>query len=564
MIPQEDWKPADGLILEPNAYEVVRSSKNVVVSAGPGAGKTELLAQRADFLLRTGSCRYPQRILAISFKVDAARNLDERVRKRSGGIYSARFDSMTFDAFSKMIVDNYRAVLSGEYRLGDNYEIDGSLDDNDLCPNRTNYNQLKKRAIKIIESNSYVLWSLRQTYSHIFIDEFQDTTKIQYCLVRKIFRESNSVVTAVGDEKQKIMVWAGAMEGIIDKFQTDFNANKISLYRNFRSLPKLQRIQQNIARVLDSNSASTTNAVVGDGGALRVQPYGSDVEEAEAISGMIREWIESGTSPDEIAVLVRQQPEFITIPLVEELQEMNIAYCDASKMENLLKEPIAVVAFNFLRLVVCPPNSEAYIVLKQFAEHVSATDAIAQKTTNGLNELIDSAEKYISSEEFESSNVDAWKFLFDKLWMLFPDSLFQSISDNYQQEDYIRKCKEKVYELFFEELRVDGNPSKALSRLSGEGAVKILTIHKSKGLEFEKVILLGVENQLFWSKSSDFLEGTRIPKEVLYTFFVAVSRAKHELVLTSVQKRNKPRGFTKCWVDKRTSYVELLHFVQGV
>nr|WP_294630350.1 3'-5' exonuclease [uncultured Rothia sp.] len=203
-------------------------------------------------------------------------------------------------------------------------------------------------------------------------------------------------------------------------------------------------------------------------------------------------------------------------------------------------------------------------MLKQFAEHVSATDAIAQKTTNGLNELIDSAEKYISSEEFESSNVDAWKFLFDKLWMLFPDSLFQSISDNYQQEDYIRKCKEKVYELFFEELRVDGNPSKALSRLSGEGAVKILTIHKSKGLEFEKVILLGVENQLFWSKSSDFLEGTRIPKEVLYTFFVAVSRAKHELVLTSVQKRNKPRGFTKCWVDKRTSYVELLHFVQGV
>ena len=67
MIPQEDWVPADGLTLEPNANKVVRSSKNIVVSAGPGAGKTELLAQRADFLLRTGSCRYPQRILAISF-----------------------------------------------------------------------------------------------------------------------------------------------------------------------------------------------------------------------------------------------------------------------------------------------------------------------------------------------------------------------------------------------------------------------------------------------------------------------------------------------------------------
>lgn len=163
MIPQEDWVPADGLTLEPNANKVVRSSKNIVVSAGPGAGKTELLAQRADFLLRTGSCRYPQRILAISFKVDAARNLEERVHKRSGGTYSARFDSMTFDAFSKMIVDNYMDVLPREYRLDGNYEIDTSLTDNNLCSDRTNYNQLKERAIKIIESNSYVLWSLRQS-----------------------------------------------------------------------------------------------------------------------------------------------------------------------------------------------------------------------------------------------------------------------------------------------------------------------------------------------------------------------------------------------------------------
>ena len=564
MIPQEDWKPADGLELEPNADKAVRSSKNMVVSAGPGAGKTELLAQRADFLFRTGGCRYPQRILAISFKVDAARNLDERVRKRSGGKYAERFDSMTFDAFSKMIVDNYKAILPKEYQLNDHYEIDTDLKNYELCAERTNYHQLRERAIKILESSSsYALWSLRQTYSHVFIDEFQDTTKMQYDLVYKIFKESNSVVTAVGDEKQKIMVWAGALKGIIDKFQIDFRANKISLYQNFRSLPKLQRIQQNISRVLDPNSASTANTAAGTGGALRVQSYGSDIEEAEAISEMIQKWIESGTSPDEIAVLVRQQSELITIPLVEKLQERNILYCDASKMESLLKEPIAVVAFNFLRLVVGPPNSEAYIVLKQFAEHVSATDMIAQKTTNGLNKLIDSAGKYISSEEFESSNVDAWKFLFDKLWTLFPDSLFQSISDNYQKEDYIRKCKEKVCELFFEELQVDGEPSKALSRLSGEGAVKILTIHKSKGLEFEKVILLGVENQLFWSKSNDFVEGTNIPKEVLHTFFVAVSRAKHELVLTSVQIRNRPRGFKgRRWDDKRTSYAGLLHFVQ--
>lgn len=563
MIPQEDWEPADGLILEPNAYEAVRSSKNMIVSAGPGAGKTELLAQRADFLLRTGSCRYPQRILAISFKVDAARNLDERVRKRSGRIYSARFDSMTFDAFSKMIVDNYRAVLLDEYRLDDNYKIDASLGDDYLCPDRTNYNQLKERAIKIIESNAYVLWSLRQAYSHIFIDEFQDTTEIQYRLVRKIFRESNSVVTAVGDEKQKIMVWAGAMEGIVEDFAKDFNANKISLYRNFRSLPRLQRVQQNIARVIEPNDDSVVNSISGTSGDIHVLSYSSDVEEAEDISGKIQEWIQAGTSPDEIAVLVRQQSEIITNPLVKELQRMDILYCDEAKIQGLLEEPIAIVAFNFLKIVIGQSSSEAYIVLNQFAETVSVSDAMAQKITNGLSELIVSAEKYVNSELFEGSD-DDWLFLFEKLWTLFPDSLFHSISDRYQQEGYIRKCKEKIYKSFFDELRVDENSSQALNRLSGEGAVKILTIHKSKGLEFEKVILLGVENQLFWSKSFDYVQGTRIPKEVLQTFFVAVSRAKYELVLTSVQRRNRPQKYTGRWDENRTSYTGLLGFVQGM
>ena len=188
---------------------------------------------------------------------------------------------------------------------------------------------------------------------------------------------------------------------------------------------------------------------------------------------------------------------------------------------------------------------------------------MAQKITNGLSELIVSVEKYVNSELFEGSD-DDWLFLFNQLWALFPDSLFHSVSGRYQQEGYIRKCKEKMYKAFFDELRVDGNPSKALSRLSGEGAVKILTIHKSKGLEFEKVILLGVENQLFWSKSFDYAQGTKIPKEVLQTFFVAVSRAKHELILTSVRRRSRPQRYAGRWDENRTAYTGLLGFVQGV
>lgn len=85
MIAVEAWQPADGLTLEPNAKLAAEEQDHcLALTAGPGAGKTEMLAQRADFLLRTGTCRYPKRILAISFKVDASRNLKDRIQRRCG------------------------------------------------------------------------------------------------------------------------------------------------------------------------------------------------------------------------------------------------------------------------------------------------------------------------------------------------------------------------------------------------------------------------------------------------------------------------------------------------
>jgi superfamily I DNA/RNA helicase len=82
MMHPDSWRPSSGLTLEPNAEKAVTSREGcIALLAGPGAGKTETLAQRADFLLRTGVCSYPKRILAISFKKDARENLKERVAR---------------------------------------------------------------------------------------------------------------------------------------------------------------------------------------------------------------------------------------------------------------------------------------------------------------------------------------------------------------------------------------------------------------------------------------------------------------------------------------------------
>ncbi|MES9779292.1 UvrD-helicase domain-containing protein, partial [Bacillus velezensis] len=107
-VKKESWIPKDGVVLERAAQEVVKYEKNAYVLSGPGAGKTELLAQKACYLLETNTSAYPARILAISFKRDAAKNLKERVEKRSGKEFANRFVSLTFDSFAKQIMDRFR------------------------------------------------------------------------------------------------------------------------------------------------------------------------------------------------------------------------------------------------------------------------------------------------------------------------------------------------------------------------------------------------------------------------------------------------------------------------
>lgn len=136
---------------------------------GPnGSGKTEMLAQRADFLLRTGTCRYPKRILAISFKVDASKNLKERVQRRCGSDLASRFDSFTFHAFAKRVIDRFRPILTGNDALDAGYTIV----ERKVGPSRTQivFGDLVPLAIKILRTSKVARNAIRQTYSDVFLD----------------------------------------------------------------------------------------------------------------------------------------------------------------------------------------------------------------------------------------------------------------------------------------------------------------------------------------------------------------------------------------------------------
>lgn len=202
MIAPTLWTPAAGYTLEPNALRAATAlDRNALIVAGPGAGKTEMLAQRADFLLRTNTCPYPRRILAISFKTDAAMNLRSRVAERCGPELAARLDSYTFHAFAKRIIDQFRVVLTGTDALDASYEIGNQR----IARRQITFDDMVPLATEILDASRVAANAVRNTYSHVFLDEFQDCTNTQYKFVRTAFGSTSAVLTAVGDIKQRIM-----------------------------------------------------------------------------------------------------------------------------------------------------------------------------------------------------------------------------------------------------------------------------------------------------------------------------------------------------------------------
>jgi superfamily I DNA/RNA helicase len=346
MILVERWAPADGLSLEPNALAAAKEiDRSLALTAGPGAGKTEMLAQRADFLLRTGICRYPKRILAISFKVDASQNLKARVRKRCGPELAARFDSHTFHAFAKRIIDRFRLVLTGQNALNPDYAVGlhrvqrRSITFNDMVP----------LAIEIVESSLIARNAIRQTYSHVFLDEFQDCTHEQYQLIKACFQGTSAKLTAVGDTKQRIMGWAGALEGIFETYAEDFDALPLNLYQNFRSEPKLRRMQNAMVSVMDPPAALNDDDLPGDGGEIYVLRFSNDGEEANALADAVRGWIEGDdVDPSEIAVLVSKQQNLYCQKLRAALDARGVPFRDEDEVQNLASEPVANLIVDFL------------------------------------------------------------------------------------------------------------------------------------------------------------------------------------------------------------------------
>lgn len=548
MIAVERWSPVDGLTLEPNALAAATEiARNLALTAGPGAGKTEMLAQRADFLLRTGTCRYPRRILAISFKTDASHNLKARVRKRCGPGLAARFDSHTFHAFAKRIIDRFRPVLSGRDALNPDYSIG---------PRRVQHQSITfadmvPLACKIIEDSLAARNAVRQTYSHVFLDEFQDCTDEQYRLILACFGDTPTILTAVGDTKQSIMGWAGALEGIFHTFADAFHALPRNLYQNFRSAPTLRRMQNAMVKVMDPPAALEDADIVGDEGEISILRFEDDDDEASGLATHIGRLIEDGSEPSQIAILVSKQQNLYCQRLIVAFEAEGIPFREEDTKQDLASEPAACLLIDFLLIASDARQPAAYRRLLDLVVFNHGYDEEREyQLRSRWDRFVTETKRQVAANEINLRQINDLKALTVALVDVVGRDSLVALSPDYQHGDRLDQLINQTLEHAHLLLQGHVDTATALASFSGDNAVRIMSVHKSKGLEFDTVVILGVEKETFWGD----------PSAERAAYFVGISRAKRRLLLTACRQRQRPSGANR-WTSKRNEYHEFLAYV---
>ena len=181
----------------------------------------------------------------------------------------------------------------------------------------------------------------------------------------------------------------------------------------------------------------------------------------------------------------------------------------------------------------------------------SPTEECALRNARALSRFLMLRRRDVRLGVAARSDMSKWRDLVAEFTELLTMSTLAALSPEYQRGSRIAQIIEETLDAFGAELSQDRDPIAALARLSAENAIRILTIHKCKGLEFEKVIVLGVEHELFWSPR---------PEDNRAEFFVAISRAKSELILTATMARRKPSGVKARWYVDRHAQQEFLNY----
>ncbi|MFZ2500497.1 MAG: UvrD-helicase domain-containing protein [Minisyncoccia bacterium] len=411
------------------------------------------------------------------------------------------------------------------------------------------FDDLLALPVQLLEEYADIRAAAQDRWRYIHIDEYQDTNALQGRLAGMLAAKHKNLFV-VGDIDQTIYTWRGAtIENLLDFDKTYPEAETIILERNYRSTKNLVDAANSVIEKNKNRKEKRSTTEQGEGDPIVLHLAQSAESEARWIALKIRELLQNGKKPEDIAILFRTN--FQSRALEEGLLSAGVPYKllgtrffgrkevkDMLAWMRLALEPSREV--DKMRAAASPSRGIGAVTLGKLAagQRATLTSANLAKVElfeNIINELAVATETLAPSE-------------FAKL-VIEKSGMRRALVDEGSEED--RERFENIEELVSVATRHDGTPGKeGIALFLAEAAlasdqdeldqgektgVTLMTVHAAKGLEFDTVFVSGMEEGLFPHQGMGGEK--RDEEEERRLFYVAMTRAKSRLFLTLASVR---------------------------
>lgn len=431
-----------------------------------------------------------------------------------------------------------------------------------LQKNLVDFDDLLLLPLEILQKNPEVAREVSEKYQYIMVDEYQDTNYLQYLLL-KCLCCAHQNLCVVGDDDQSIYSWRGANIQNILQFSEHFRGAKvIKLQENYRST---QRILQAANALIAHNKerlGKTLVSTLGEGKKIAVLCANDEKEETQRIAAIIRKLLDLGVRAGEIAVLFRLNA--LSRSLEEGFNRAGIPYVLVGAVRFYARSEIKDVLsyfrmlvnleddFSLARIINKPRRGIGKTTLQRLLdcaqEQNSSVYGLVIRDAAILRETIgkkayESLEEFFTTmshlqEVFRESSLRFIDVFEEKIG--FCEALHQSNDaidrvSNVEEfygvyREYVKQNPLMELEDFLNDLALRSDQEDVQMR-QGDG-VSCMSVHSSKGLEFDYVFVIGLEEGFFplAREDSNLQEERRLG-------YVALTRAKKELFLSHVHSR---------------------------
>jgi DNA helicase-2/ATP-dependent DNA helicase PcrA len=421
-----------------------------------------------------------------------------------------------------------------------------------LSQGMIDFDDILRYAFKILVENENILNLYRNIYREIYVDESQDLNKAQYEII-KILVQDDTKTTFVGDPNQSIYGFNGSSSSFMKRYYIDdFHPESITLDENFRSSKEVLLAAKKIEPTFDVFGVLPFN------GEFSIEKFDNEDFEADSVLSKIRELIEKGhpdienikAKPENIAILARNR--FIFGPIEDKLKSNKIDYSlKISSSGGMKSESNFIQIFELgLKLLVNSKNRVALeeinsLVHESFSSYNLLRDFF-RKSNNIVLQTIENAWEKINTTE---------DIRFDMALNLLSEieSLVDDIDEKLMIHNDIKDWK-FTWQKFVSNTQKGNRKLADLTRSVSMGELKnedqkgivLSTVHMSKGLEFDAVFIIGLNDGVFPDyravRQQDLNGDSSQIEEEKHNMFVAITRSKRLCYLSYPVKKSTPWG----------------------